>query len=639
VAYGNSFAGPFVFDDQISIAGNSSIRHLATAWSPPGGQGLTVQGRPLLNVSLACNYALSGLNVGSYHVANLAIHLLAGLALFGILRRTLAPDQGPVAWVAALLWTVHPLQTEAVTYVVQRAESLMGLFYLGTLYFFIRWSALLPARFWLGPSSDPKAVRPSALGATRSTRFANFTLLLCALCCCLGMATKEVMVSAPIVLFLYDRTFMSGSFAAAWKAHARIYLALALSWLLLLGLVVADGGNRGGSVGFGTHLSWTAYWATQFPAIVRYLRLAFWPQGLVFDYGPFWITDPLRNLPAVLLVGALLIGTIGALRRHPRLGFLGAAFFCMLAPTSLLPGATQMIAEHRMYLPLAAIIIPVVYAGWTASARYRWLFWTGAIVSSVALVAATRARNATYRTELGLWQDTVAKRPANVTARNNYGNALKSAGRYPAAIEQYAAALRLEPGNPEVHNNLGGAFQEVGRPAEAIAEFQAAIRIEPRFAEAHNNLGLAWSRAGHPAEAMQELAAALAIRPDYPEAHANLGDALSAAGRFQPAAAEYQAALRLRPDSVETLNNLGNVLDQLGQIPEATQAYEAAAKLAPNDASVRFNLGIELEQARRFTEAAAEYERALQLAPSFLPARTHLEALGDRQGGNAVGAP
>jgi tetratricopeptide (TPR) repeat protein len=448
------------------------------------------------------------------------------------------------------------------------------------------------------------------------------------------MATKEVMVSAPIILLLYDRTFLSGSFAAAWKAHARVYLAIGLSWLLLIGLVVTDGGNRGGSVGFGSHLSWAAYWATQFPAIVRYLRLALWPQGLVFDYGPFWITDPLRNLPATLGVGGLGVGTLWALRYSPPLGFLGGVFFAILAPTSLLPGATQMIAEHRMYLPLAAVIIPVVYAGWTAAARHRAVFWISALGCSFALVAATRARNATYRTELALWQDTVTKQPDNVTARNNLGNALKQAGRFPEAIEQYAAALRREPGNPEAHNNLGGALQETGRSAKAASEFQAALRAAPQFAEAHNNLGLTWSKLGRPEAAAKEFAAALAIRPDYAEAHANLGDVFGGTGRPQQAAAEYRLALRLRPDSAETLNNLGNVLDQMGQIPAATEAYATAAKLAPNDAMVHFNLGIELELALRFTEAGAEYERALQLAPSFAPAHAHLEALRERQGWN-----
>src|SRR5271166_1611891 len=180
-AYAGTFSVPLLFDDESSIAGNPTLRHLASAFWPPGDR--TVTGRPFLNLSLAFNYAVGGTAVWSYHALNLAIHILAGLALFGIARRTLAlrgvASGAAAAFSVAFLWTLHPIQSEAVTYIVQRAESLMGLFYLLTLYCFIRgagaggWSRLL----WYGAS----------VGS-----------------CLLGMATKEVMASAPLVVFLYD---------------------------------------------------------------------------------------------------------------------------------------------------------------------------------------------------------------------------------------------------------------------------------------------------------------------------------------------------------------------------------------------------------------------------------------------------
>jgi hypothetical protein len=205
VVYGNSLSGSFVFDDVPSIAANPTIRALwplTGPLSPPVAGGVTVGGRPLLNLSFALNYALGGMAVGGYHAINLVLHALAGLVLFGLARRTLlqaglgvrfAKDSTSLATALALLWTVHPLQTESVTYTVQRAEALCGLLYLLTLYAFVR-------------------------GTTTS---ANPWLWLSVATCFLGMASKEVMVSAPLMVLLYDRTFVAGSWGEAWRRRWR----------------------------------------------------------------------------------------------------------------------------------------------------------------------------------------------------------------------------------------------------------------------------------------------------------------------------------------------------------------------------------------------------------------------------------
>jgi protein O-mannosyl-transferase len=202
VVYANSLTGVFVFDDTPGIVENPTLRHAGNIGgliAPPGDEAGTVGGRPVLNLSLAFNYVLGGTQVVGYHVFNVAVHLAATLLLFGILRRTLKEREGgvAVAFAVALLWAVHPLQTEAVTYVIQRAESLMGLFYLLTLYGFIRLSSPEEA-------SEQRGASPLVWG------------VLSVLACFLGMGTKEVMVSAPLVVLLYDRTFVAGSFHDAW---------------------------------------------------------------------------------------------------------------------------------------------------------------------------------------------------------------------------------------------------------------------------------------------------------------------------------------------------------------------------------------------------------------------------------------
>src|SRR5581483_554555 len=406
--YLNSFTVPFLFDDPSSIADNPTIRHLwrfSRVLAPPHG-GLTVSGRPVLNLSLAINYAVSGTNVWSYHALNLAIHLCAGLVLFGIVRRTLErmwsrDENGHRATFAALAvalwWSLHPLQTESVTYVVQRAESLMGLFYLLTLYGFIRYVEA-GRRSWAA---------------------------VCFLSCMLGMASKEVMVSAPAIVFLYDRTFVSETFAAAWRRHRGLHVALAATWILLACLVFGTG-NRGGTSGFDVGVGWTQYLATQFPALIGYLRLAVWPYPLVVDHGTEWVEHAAIVIPGALIVMALAAGTVWALRRRPALGFCGIFFFAILAPTSLVPGMRPTMAEHRMYLALAPVLAVAVMSIYARVGKRSVILFLALATGGGWL---TVQRNQDYRTAFTLWSDTVEKRPENAWAQNELGSELLLMGR------------------------------------------------------------------------------------------------------------------------------------------------------------------------------------------------------------------
>ena len=366
-AYHNSFSGPFVFDDLSSIVENPSLRPPWSAGallSPPASA--TVGGRPLVNVSLALNFAMGGMDVRGYHAVNLVIHMLAALALFGVVRRTLVRplggDAGLAALAIAVLWTVHPLQTESVTYVVQRAESLMGLFYLMTVYCFIRGAEYQEMDYAMAGApagGDPSA---GASGAA-SGRWRRWYALSVA-ACLLGMASKEVMVSAPVIVLLYDRTFVAGSFREAWRRRRWVHAGLGATWLVLGYLVASLGGNRGGSTGAGHGVTFLGYALTQFPAVAGYLKLSVWPHPLVFDYGAEWVAHGVDVVPAAAVLALLAGGTLYGLKRQPVLGFAGAWFFAILAPSSLIPGPRQTMAEHRMYLALAVVVSLGVLAGY-----------------------------------------------------------------------------------------------------------------------------------------------------------------------------------------------------------------------------------------------------------------------------------
>src|SRR5215469_4475262 len=351
-AWANSFRGPFVFDDLPAIVENATIRTLAfpIALAPPH-TGQPANGRPLVNFSFAVNWALAGADVRGYHVLNLAIHALAALALFGVVRRTLqsrplaakfAADATPLAFALAALWMLHPLQTESVTYISQRAESLAGLCLLFTLYASIRGA------------DSPTPMRWHALAVVT---------------CLLGMATKEVMYASPLLVLLHDRTFIAGTFREALRRRPWFYAGLAATWLLL-GWLVKQAGNRGATAGFGLGITPWHYLLTQCGAIIHYVRLTVWPTPLVLDYGTVTTSSLAQVWPQAALLLALFGATLIALAWYPPWGFLGAWFFLLLMPTSsVLPLATQTVAEHRMYLPLAAIITVVVVGVWHVLGR------------------------------------------------------------------------------------------------------------------------------------------------------------------------------------------------------------------------------------------------------------------------------
>ena len=535
-----------------------------------------MEGRPLLNFSLALSYALSGIRPWGYHVMNLAIHLGAGLALFGIVRRTLlrgkeAAGAGRALFLGmaiALLWTVHPLQTESVTYVIQRAESLMGLCYLLTLYGFIRATA--------GGSLDRGWAAVSVVS------------------CLAGMASKEVMVSAPLVVFLYDRTFVAGGFRAAWRQRRGYYLALAATWILLA-ILAAGTGGRSGTAGLGASLRWSDYGQTQVYAIVRYLRLALWPHPLVFDYGAV-VAAGAAVIPAGAILAVLLAVTGAGLWRRSPAGFLGAFFFAVLAPTTLVPVATQTMAEHRMYLPLAAVLAALVLAAEQAIPRRAVL--AGALVLAAAYGVLTFRRNTLYNSETALWADSVVHWPQNPRARTQLGSALYRSGRTAEAAEQFERSLQLQPaGNADAHYDLGNCLLDEGQLPAAVAHLAEAARLDPKNSDAPNNLGNALLRQGRVGEAMAAYRAALRADAGNVRARANLavacydaGNLLAQAGRMDEAITQYGEALRLQPAYPEAEDNWGNALLQEGRAAEAAGHYRAALRLRPDYPRAQANL-------------------------------------------------
>ncbi|MEN6451062.1 MAG: tetratricopeptide repeat protein, partial [Thermoguttaceae bacterium] len=559
--YSNTFSVPFLFDDNPSIGGNQTIQQLwpiGPLLDPPC-HGEAVQRRPVVNVSLAINYAISKTEPWSYHAFNLVAHLSAALLLLGIVRRTLLRIPGNpntpqrdldhlaknsllLATLVALIWAVHPLLTEAVTYTIQRTEVLAGLFYLLALYCVLRGSS----------SRHPLPWYTAA-----------------AVSCALAIGSKEAAISAPLVILLYDRVFLTASWRETFRRRWPLYVAMAASWAIPL--VMLRHGHDGAAP-FGHGRQALDYLLAQFGVLSHYLRLCYWPCPLVVDYGVYKPQTIGQILPYALLIGTLVIGVILALRRQPWLGFLGVAFFAILAPSSgMVPILQQVAAEKRMYLPLAAVVIATVMSVYALGRRLldrRWpqsedqpayvrRLQAGLLGAMLVLLGSmTYIRNHDYRAAITLWEDTVRKCPENARAQNNLGFAYESIGLVEDAVICYRDALKLNIQPPTPHRNLGRALVKCGDVKEGLALLKKAVAFAPNDASAQADLGAALLSLGRAEDALPHLQKAVTLDPRSPDPHNNLGALLMRRGQFDQAIAQFRRALDLRPQFFEAQVNL-----------------------------------------------------------------------------------
>jgi protein O-mannosyl-transferase len=609
LAYARTFHVPFLLDDVNSIVENETIRDLGNlrqVLSPPPEAG--PGGRPLANLTLAFNYAWTGLDVWSYHLVNLAIHLSAGLVLFGVIRRTLRQpalsrfseaDTDYMAGAAAALWLLHPIQTIAVTYIAQRTESLASLLYLLTLYSFIR-------------------------GSTSSNSVRWYLAMIAA--CTGAIATKETAATAPIVILLYDRTFLAGSFRAAWRQRRGWYIGLASTWLLLAWLMQ---GLTARGAGLGTGVSPWSYALISCRTLLHYLRLAVWPYPLIFDYGPSLHVAPVTAVAAAGGVAAYVGVTLFALRRSPALGFALAWFLLLLLPTtSFVPVAYQPIAENRMYLPLAGLL---AYAVALAVARLGRPGLLACLSAALALGAAAFARNDVYRDDLTLWADTARKRPENGRAHTSLGKALVDRGRIQDALPHFETAVRVAPRLAGARNNLGNTLLKLGRTKEALAQFKEVLMRDPDNVNSQYDAGNAFLLAGEFDQAARAFARALQLKPNHAFAAFSLGNAERELGHPDAAIAAYEKALRIQPKFEEVHRNLGAVLTRAGRSAEGLAHLEQAVQLQPEDARAEFELGYALALAGRMAEAEARLKSSIARAPNAAEAQNCLGlVLADR---------
>jgi len=642
IAFHNSFSVPFIFGDRALIIDNAQLQYFGKSIDlTKGSFGFS---NPLVILTFAVNRAFGGEQVESYHAVNLCILVLASLTLFGVVRRTLTSTRMVVrfgtaslllATTSAILWCVHPLQTEIVNYISQRTEALLGLFYLLTLYCFIR--------------STNSPHRTSWLLASLSA-------------CLLGALSNPAIATVPFLVLLYDALFVAGRWTEAVKRNWRYYIGLSSVWLVSV-ILVACGALH--AVGKPTDANWLSYGLTLCQSVIQYLRLSIWPDPLILDHGYGLVNHADRLLILLIFFFVLMILTICALWRRLTVGFVGAWYLAILVPVALLiPAWSQPMVESRASLPLAAVVSLFVLGLYSILRRRSLIIF---VALAVGLSLLSVRRNESYHSELNIWEDTIAKCPANPRAHLNRGAILEKTHRALEGIDEYEQALRLDPDYAEAHLALGLRLgRNPARQHEAITHYEAAVRLEPKWVEAQVGLGnLLLAQHNRLLDAIVCYRAALRLKPDVPEIHCDLGNALiRIPERRDDAIAEYKAALRLNPqlpevhcalgvafahdaqkwDEAKTeLNealrlkkvypvaeyNLGVLLSRMpDRASEAVGHFEAALRSVPDYLEAHYNLGLLLAKDKtRSGEAIAHFEAALKIDPSLHQAQRMIERL------------
>ena len=690
-SYWNSFHAPFVFDDQTSITENPIIKNLGNFLSSL--QGYHYNPRRFIGyLSFALNYHWGGLDVAGYHVVNFCIHLLNGTLVFllcGLTFRTpflrnssQASKAGGIALVAALLFTAHPVQTQAVTYIVQRFTSLASLFYLLSLIFYVQGRIRISRRGMRDERQDSPVPSPQ-------TPVPNFLFFIASfLTALLAMKTKEIAFTLPIVVLLYEVSFFGLIPRKKLIAFVPVLLTLLVVPLSLIGThrplgeLLADVDRLTRDT---VNISRGDYLLTQFRVVATYIRLLFFPVNQNLDYG-FPVSHTFFSLPvifsalflATLLALALFLYKKGgvqgsrfnvqgpgpkasnskfkiqnskfntqgsppepqAVAAIPELRLIAFGilwFFITLSVESSVIPIRDVIFEHRLYLPSVGAFLALATAAGILSGKVpAKAFWATVGVIVLVLGTASWQRNSVWQSEVALWRDAAMKSPNKPRPHYNLSKALMLKGDVDAALSEARTGVRLAPQNPEALTDLGAVYDRKGWNEKAIEVFRAALARKPDYVIARANLGIDLEKQGKVKEAIEEYRTALKTEPDDFTALFNLGAAYFREGKVGDAIREFELAVKAAPEKAEARLNLAVAYDRTGRLDEAIREYLAAEHLDPENVQVQNNLGVIYQKKGFFEKAAEQYLSALRLAPGNAQSHVNLATAYLQMGNTAL---
>jgi len=633
--YANSLRNDFVFDDHYLILQNRGIQNLAQypqllKWDAqrsallPSDRGTTH--RPLRTALLAVQFHFFGMNPAGYRTINLLLHVLNGSLVFIIFRRVLGRPWP--SFIAAMVFVMHPVQTEAVAYISGQRDVLFTTFYLSGFLCFVQYRATQQAR-WLAAT---------------------------ALAYLLGLLSKEMAITLPVLCAAYDLARhlpgpASGVAPPLRKAAldglremiARdrwLYAGggAVLAAALLYFVFVANPSHQrtlyGG--GLGPTLNTSAR------IMVHYIKQLFFPVALNADYSykafpvSTSVADPRGLLSGLLLLG-IGYGLVRLLRVDRWAAFGGVWFFLTLLPVSQIIPHHELLAEHFLYLPSIGFALVVACAVERGLAARRYAIAVAAGAATVLLLFGVRTvvRNRDWKDELALWTKTVQTAPQSARVRLNLAQALRGHQRHEEAIEQFRVYSSIRPESPSGEIGMGDTYRQLGRVADAITHFTRALELAPDSAAAAVGLAQAYVATGQAGKATEISRHLLSAKFHDEESYRRLGDGFGAAGLHEQAVEAYRMGTERNPLDFKLQTSLGKAYVALGQHEQAISAYRAALKAKPGSPSVRNYLGAAYLEAGQPETAVEVFREAVRLAPDYAEAHNNLGIASYRLGRKA----
>lgn len=639
-AYSNTFFSSFHFDDETSIVNNPAIRDLSNL------RGIFYYSatRFVTYLSFALNYRVGGLDVFGYHLVNLAIHLAAALMVWLLARQVLRSpafretEPGRAASIlplfAALIFVLHPVQTQAVTYIAQRAASLAALFYLLSLYLYGQ-------------------ARTSQLAGKGKTATAG--LLLGALIAGLvGVFSKETALTLPFAIILYEVLFYREKGKTRWGFITAIIVVVAFVPLFLVSQRIVASAVEGA-------LPWGEYLLTQPRVWLTYLGLFALPVGQNLDYD-FVISRSLFELPTLLSVAVLaLIAFIGfkLFRTERALSFGIFWFFLTLLPESSILPLPDLIFEHRLYLPMVGLSLFSAFLLYELTKRWNPRALVALLVAVIGLFGlATYERNKVWMDDVALWSDVVKKSPKKARGYLNLGRAYSDRGLFNLANDNFARALAINPSYADVYGNRANVLVRQGQPDAAIAECNRALafggglgyqlariyfnrgtgylmknRIDSALVDlnkaiqhdanhppAYFNRGIVYSLRGEPQKAIDDYTRSLALDPRYAKALNNRGVIYKDRGELDEAMVDFNNSIIAQADYAQPYFNRAQVLSLRGKLDQAISDFSTFISFSPNNPDGYHNRGVIYHRMKEYDKAISDFDRALSLNPSLGPA-------------------
>lgn len=638
-AYANCVSKTFVFDDDAWIVDQANLDR-------PIEYLESIKGRPLLGLTNLVLHNTGRNNPLGHHVFNVLIHIAGTLALYGLIRRTLLLPRFKkrfvgraeyLAFGAALLWMLHPLQVQCVTYIIQRCESMAGLFYLLILYALLRGNAVGAEPY---AAVHPEKNHPHRAWRCLELRRAGW-YALAVVSLALGFLSKEIMVTAPAAVLLYDRIFLTRSTRLMFRRRWAFYLFFMLTWAGFTAWHLFRASGSEGGIGFGiVRVTPRQYAFTQPGVLLYYLRLSVWPSGMSIDYQSWpWSYTLADAMPDAAIVAGLLLLTVILLFWRPALGSVCLWYFLILAPTSSVLPIVDAVFEHRMYLSLASVTILAVFLGdWMLRAARAAPFRKYALAAvAIALGVLTFLRNEEYRSRAAVWEKAVARMPNSVRAKANLGQGLMIEERYVEVPPVLLQALELTEHDPTSLTNLGGTYEQLGDFAAAADCYRRLRDFYPKDAKYWRMYAASLLTLGKWDEAEENFREAIRLDADAVDAHYGLAAALLEMGREDQMMEASQAASTISKDWPEAVLGLARrvILDQrLSDYSEARRSALTWARLG-----IRFivsplpihldTVGLCYAANGDFNRAAEQSRRGLLLSPGGQWGSVHRDRLRD----------